>query len=249
MTAEQTLQNCTVEGNVVKLPDTVLDRKVYLEVKKALELIGGSWKGGKVAGFVFSQDPTELLNQVANGEKRNLKKEFQFFGTPERLCDELVYLANIKPTDEVLEPSAGQGAIVKSIIKQHPDMIVDCYELMPTNQMILKDVKGAKIVGEDFMNSPDRRFNYIKQYDKIVANPPFSKNQDIDHVLMMHDRLKKSGTLVTIMSTHWLNSTNKKETSFKKWLDSKEHTLKKIEAGEFKESGTSVATMLVTIKK
>jgi hypothetical protein len=243
MTTEQTLQNCTVEGNIVKLPNTVLDRKVYLEVKKALELIGGSWKGGKVAGFVFKQDPTELLNQVANGEKRNLKKEFQFFGTPERLCDELVYLANIQPTDEVLEPSAGQGAIVKSIIKQHPDMIVDCYELMPTNRMILKDVKGAKIVGEDFLNSPD------KQYDKIIANPPFSKNQDIDHVLMMHDRLKKGGTLVTIMSTHWIHSKNKKEISFKNWLESKYYTLKNIEAGEFKESGTSVATVLVTIEK
>ena len=65
------LKACTVENNVVKLPDVQLDRKVYLEVKKALELIGGKWKGGKVFGFVFSSDPTELLEQITNGENRN----------------------------------------------------------------------------------------------------------------------------------------------------------------------------------
>ena len=92
MTKEQVLQECTVEGNVVKLPNIQLDRKEYLEVKKVLELIGGKWKGGKVAGFVFATDPTDLLNQVANGEKRNLKKEFQFFATPEKLADELAVI-------------------------------------------------------------------------------------------------------------------------------------------------------------
>lgn len=77
MTKEQVLQNCTVEGNVVKLPSEQLDRKLYQEVAKALELIGGKWKGGKVFGFVFATDPTDLLKEIANGEKRNLKKEFR----------------------------------------------------------------------------------------------------------------------------------------------------------------------------
>ena len=77
-TKEQVLQNCTVEGTLVKLPNVQLDRKLYQEVAKSLELIGGKWKGGKVFGFVFATDPTDLLNQISNGEKRNLKKEFQF---------------------------------------------------------------------------------------------------------------------------------------------------------------------------
>ena len=38
-TKEQVLQNCTVEGTVVKLPNVQLDRKIYQEVAKALELI------------------------------------------------------------------------------------------------------------------------------------------------------------------------------------------------------------------
>ena len=40
-TKEQVLQNCTVDGNVVKLPNIQLERKLYQEVAKALKLIGG----------------------------------------------------------------------------------------------------------------------------------------------------------------------------------------------------------------
>jgi len=40
-TKEQILQTCTIEGNVVKLPSEQLDRNLYIEVAKSLELIGG----------------------------------------------------------------------------------------------------------------------------------------------------------------------------------------------------------------
>lgn len=110
MTKEQILQQCTVEGLIVKLPTEQLDRNLYLEVAKALNIIGGKWKGGKTQGFVFQTDPTDLLNQIASGESRNLKKEFQFFGTPADLADELVELADLKTDSVILEPSAGPGA-------------------------------------------------------------------------------------------------------------------------------------------
>ncbi len=66
MNKTEILQKCTVDGNIVRLPEGQLDRKLYQEVAKALELIGGKWKGGKVMGFVFPTDPTELLEQIAN---------------------------------------------------------------------------------------------------------------------------------------------------------------------------------------
>jgi hypothetical protein len=94
-TKQEVLQNCKVEGNLIKLPDVQLERKLYLDVAKALELIGGKWKGGKVGAFVFPHDPAELLEQIANGENRNLKKEYQFFETPAVLADELVELLAI----------------------------------------------------------------------------------------------------------------------------------------------------------
>ena len=94
-TKQEVLQNCTVEGNLVKLPGVQLERKLYLDVANALELIGGKWKGGKVGAFVFPHDPTELLKQIANGDNRNLKKEYQFFETPAELADELAEFLQI----------------------------------------------------------------------------------------------------------------------------------------------------------
>jgi len=53
MTKQKILQKCIVEGNLVKLPSGQLDRKLYQEVAKSLNLIGGKWKGGKTMAFVF----------------------------------------------------------------------------------------------------------------------------------------------------------------------------------------------------
>ena len=242
-TKEEILQECTVDGLIVRLPEGQLDRKLYQEVAKSLELIGGKWKGGKVMGFVFSQDPTELLEQIANGEKRNLKKEFQFFGTPDKLADELVKLAEIKPTHKVFEPSAGKGSIIRAIQRVSPVNVHWC-ELMPVNQMFLNKMENTTFVCEDIF-----KYKLTNHYDRIIANPPFSKNQDIDHVIKMYDLLKNGGRLVSITSTHWENSTNTKETEFRDWLHSNNAKIIDIEAGTFKESGTMVGGKIIVINK
>ena len=243
MTKEQVLQDCTVEGNVVKLPNIQLDRKDYQEVAKALELIGGKWKGGKIMGFVFVTDPTELLAQIANGEKRNLKKEFQFFATPEKLADELVYLADLKQHDTILEPSAGQGAIIKAINKV-VDVVPDCFELMDVNTLILKKSGlSFNLIGEDFLK------NEGKTYSKIIANPPFTKNQDIDHLKEMYNCLSRGGKLVCITSESWVNGSQKKQVDFKNWLEKEKAEIIDIEKGSFKESGTAVGGKIIVLEK
>jgi phospholipid N-methyltransferase len=248
-TKEEVLQNCTVEENIIKLPAAQLERKLYMEVAKSLELIGGKWKGGKVFGFVFPNDPTELLEQIANGEKRNLKKEFQFFATPEPLAKKLVSMAEIENHHSILEPSAGQGALVKAVNKLLPTKTVHCYELMPVNQTFLKKIETAELIGEDFLNPDNSNIDQQRVFDRIIANPPFSKNQDIDHIRKMYDRLKPGGRLVTISSKHWQYSSNKKETEFKQWLSEVDASIEEIEAGAFKESGTVVGGLIITINK
>jgi len=245
MTKEEVLQQCTVSENVVKLPEGHLDRKVYLEVKKSLELIGGKWKGGKVFGFVFSSDPTELLSNVANGENRNLKKEFQFFATPDKLADYLVLLANIKKTDIILEPQAGQGAIVQAIKRAGYDSLIFCCELMEANKLILQDIKNVDIICDDFL----KLHKATNIFDKIIANPPFSKNQDIDHIRKMYIHLDEGGRMVSVASKHWVNSNRKKETEFKDWLIEVGAEVKDVPEGTFKKSGTLVGAKIIIINK
>jgi len=241
MTVEQILQQCTVEGNIVKLPGIQLERKTYLDVAKEINHIGGKWKGGKVSGFVFEQDPTELLMQIASDEKRNLQKEYQFFETPQALADKLVSLANINECHSILEPSAGRGALLTAINKLLPGKMIDCYELMDVNQSFLKKIPTASFKGADFIE------NDGTSYDRIIANPPFSNNQDIVHIQEMYTLLNPGGCIATISSTHWQHSNNSTEKRFRNWLKFVDAKVMAIEAGSFKNSGTNVAASIITI--
>lgn len=246
-TKEQVLQNCTVEGNVIKLPNVKLKKELYDQVKKTIVGIGGKWKGGKVFGFVFPYDPTELLEQIANGEKRNLKKENQCFFTPRELALKIVKEAYLEKHHKICEPSAGTGAIVKvafeilPLIKQ-----IDCCEMVQVNRMQLENIDGVLIIADDFLTiSPE----YDKYYDRIIANPPFTKNQDIEHIYQMYKCLKSNGRLVTIASKHWQISNNEKETKFRDWIERVAERVEEIPAGTFKESGTNIETVMIIINK
>lgn len=242
-TKQWTLENCAIIDNMIKLPDARLDREVYEEVKNALELIGGKWNT-RSQGFVFKKDPTELLKKVVSGEKVNLKKEFQFFATPENVANRLVELANIKDGNKVLEPSAGQGAIIKAINKVHPKMVVDCYEFMDINREFLKEIPTVNLLGEDFLKRQDN-----PEYDRIIANPPFAKNADITHFIKMWESLRVNGTLVCMTSMHWQHSSNKKEKAFQTFLDKIGAEVHTVDAGAFKESGTTIATLIIVAHK
>lgn len=246
MNTQDVLNECTIEGTIIKLPEIQLERKQYLEVKKALEGIGGKWKGGKVSGFVFSNDPSELLSKIKGGEKVNLKKDYQFFATPDALADLLVHYADIHDLEDgsILEPSAGQGAIIKAIQREY-NVKVDCYELMPNNTTILKE-SGMDInfLGEDFMNH-----DVNKKYDVIIANPPFTKNQDIDHLKKMYDCLKDKGRVVCITSESWTFGQQKKQVAFREWLEEVNAEVINIDKGTFKESGTMVGGRIIIIDK
>lgn len=246
MQLKEILKQCTVEGNNIKLPSIQLDRKQYLEVKNALELIGGKWKGGKVQAFVFDEDPSEYLFQLQNGEKRNLKKEFQFFATPDSLADHLVELADIELGQNILEPSAGQGAIINAAQRAIYTINIHYCELMPLNRQFLEKNLDTEFIGEDFLELDDKYDNY---FHRIIANPPFAKNQDIEHVYKMYDCLLDKGRLVSIMSNHWRHASTKVVTDFRDFIDRIDAEVHEIDAGAFKESGTNISACIVVIDK
>ncbi len=237
---QRTLRACDVSTNVVKLPSQ-LTPELYKEVKKTLEKIGGKWST-PFQGFEFKHDARPLVEQLVAGEKINLKQDYQFFATPQHIVDRMIELADIQLTDRVLEPSAGQGAIVDSLKGMCTS--VDLCEFMPQNREILEE-KGYDIFCNDFLD-----LSIGNKYNKIIANPPFSKDQDCKHVLKMYEHLVSGGTLVAVMSKAWMRENkNKVQQEFAYLVNKKGNTLTTIESGEFKQSGTSVATALVVIKK
>ena len=91
--------------------------------------------------------------------------------------------------------------------------------------------------------------NEGKTYSKIIANPPFTKNQDIDHLKEMYNCLSRGGKLVCITSESWVNGTQKKQIEFIDWLESVNADIIAIPKNSFKESGTSVGGRIIIIDK
>lgn len=99
-------------------------------------------------------------------------------------------------------------------------------------------------MGEDFTQGVPRL------YDRIFANPPFSKNQDIRHVRMMYDALNPDcGEMCVITSRHWINAQEKECVQFREWLQDVKAETHEIPNGAFDESDTNVATMAIVIRR
>lgn len=241
---EDVLKHCTFNDNILRLPDVQLNPKSYAEVKKWITEAGGKWNGGKIQGFTFDFDATRVAGILMSGKRCNLKQEFQFFSTPPALAEWLVSLSDVKPGYAVLEPSAGTGAIIKAIHKTCPEVVVDAFELMPENRQTLEKMINVSLVDEDFTQGVPRL------YDRIFANPPFARNQDIRHARMMYDALDPNGgEMCVITSRHWVNAPEKECEQFRNWLHEVNVETHEIPNGVFDESGTSVATMAIVIKR
>lgn len=241
---EDVLRHCTFENNILRLPDVQLNPKSYVDVKKWIMEAGGKWTGGKICGFTFDFDAERVAGILLQGKRCNLKQEYQFFSTPQPLAEWLVSLSDVKPEHAVLEPSAGTGAIINAIHKACPEVSVDAFELMPENRQTLEKMKNVSLVGEDFSKGVPRL------YDRIFANPPFSGNQDIRHTRMMYEALvPDGGEMCVITSRHWLMASEKECAQFRDWLDEVDAETHEIPNGAFDESGTSVATMAIVIKR
>lgn len=235
---DEIIKSSKIEGNLLILPPTQLDRNTYLAVAKKLQFIGGKWNRGK-GGFIFSTDPKELLPAIFG--VKNIKKDLQFFETPEDVCNYLLTFVPTAPKD-ILEPSAGRGAIVRALNLQFPKANIDYCEISSINRKMFKG--NANFIGEDFL-----KLTSPKQYDAIIANPPFAKNQDIEHFYKMYEVCKLGGYILSIMSNHWKLAENKKETSFRKFLEEKNAEVFDIEQGAFKDSGTLVSSCIVRLIK
>lgn len=243
MTALKFIGSCEIQGQTLIFPNVQLDRPTYNEVKSLLEGIGGKWNK-KTNGFVFDGNVSDYLPRILDGEKINLRQQFQFFETPEQLCDDMVSIAcsGAEINGNILEPSAGRGAIVKSIHKLFPKVTVDVCELMSENISILQKMQNVNFVGEDFMQT---KFN--KKYNWIFANPPFSNNQDIKHTIKMYDLLADNGVLVVITSKHWMFANDKESKSFKKFVEKNSSYKEVIAAKTFEH--TNVETVMLKFKK
>ncbi len=235
------IERAETEGSALRLTGQ-LDRKSYVAVNAVLEAVGGKWNK-KAKAHIFECDADDALEQILlTGEvvtKKSIQQEFGFFPTPAEIAHRAVVAAQIEPGMRVLEPSAGHGALAEEA--RAAGGKVHCFELLIENVVELERRNLSVAAGDFLAQEPER------VYDRIVMNPPFAKQADIKHVLHALQFLKPGGRLVAIMSNGSTFRTDRRTTEFNAALASFGASVEKLPDGAFKESGTMVATILVTI--
>ena len=165
-----------------------------------------------------------------------------FFPTPKELAEMMVEIADIQPGMRILEPSAGSGSIADAIKAAEPNTSLDAIEHNPKLRELLS-LKGHNLVGSDCLS------DMYGTYDRILMNPPFEDQQDLDHIQAAYDRLASDGVLVAILGPSFEYRTNRDSVEFREWLEKVGASWDEIPAGAFKQSGTMVASRLMVIDK
>lgn len=255
------LRRCKFTETTVVLPDEQLARPLYDAVNKVLDAQGGKWNR-KLKAHVFPEgvDPRHVFAEaLASGEIVHAKKTLQAFYTPAPIAARVAKRAMIEPKQIVLEPSAGGGALVVAALAYMPGRVV-AVDLDSRACALLReaypDETQVRVIEGDFLKlipttglgkSPA---NAIATVDRVVMNPPFTDGQDVEHVRHAFRFLKPNGRLVAIMSPAIQERDQRRYVDFREWLrtNTDDLQIEAIEPGAFKESGTNVATVMLSCR-
>ncbi|MGW2725535.1 methyltransferase [Streptomyces sp. NPDC001492] len=238
----EVLDRAQTDGPRLVLTGT-LDRKLYLDTAKVLEAAGGKWSR-KERAHLFDGDAAEAIEPVIlTGEVVSTKQQFGYFPTPTPVVQQLIDLAELKAGMELLEPSAGRGAIAAAVAAE--GCVVDCIEVQESNASVIFDAGYANLVlVRDFLATEPGT-----GYDRVVMNPPFARQDDIRHVLHAHRFLKPGGLLVAVMSNGVTFRDTPLTRQFRSLLEAEGGQIHPLPEGAFKETGTGVHTVIAVIPK
>jgi Dimethyladenosine transferase (rRNA methylation) len=140
-------------------------------------------------GRAIYAGPTHVLPGL-DGETRS--RDLSQWYTPPKLAKRIVAWSLARDGDCVLEPSAGQGALVKPLLER--GCHVDAWEIDPGNAAALGELAhaGLTVCEADFLASPGWGCSF--RYDLAMLNPPYEDNQDVcDRLAILSERPRFGG--------------------------------------------------------
>ena len=230
-------------------------------VEKANKVLA-EYYGEVLADSTEQEDDSDLFRP-----KTGVAKYFGHFPTPPEVAQQVISAAGLlRKTDEprltVLEPSAGAGNIAQLAARYngHEHIspygrekyrsfppLVDCIEIQEhlARQLAGSDLYRRVIHGDFLIHRP----NPAGLYDRVVMNPLFDQERDIDHVVYAMEFLKPDGVLVAIMSAGTEFRETKKARAFRDYMSRLNAWWKDLPAGSFSSVGTNVNTRLLWVSK
>lgn len=155
------------------------------------------------------------MNQVY----RNYEK---FFTYPET-ADQMARLLRPQSGETILEPSAGNGALIKAVKRLCNDCIITAIELDQRWENELTEIADLVHIG-DFLKNND-----YSKYDKLIANPPFGNDTDLkQHFWKIISAVKKRGKIVMIVPEDFYTEIKHEFLSLKNWSKNSDGTTTEI---------------------
>jgi len=110
------------------------------------------------------------ISATNRGSKRI---ESDFYATPIPVVNRFLDNHTIKP-GRILEPTAGNGNIVKAIREKHYDNHITAVEIRAGEENNLKSNGVNNVCIEDFLDHRP-----VREYKTIISNPPYSIALDV----------------------------------------------------------------------
>lgn len=249
-----------------------LARGAYTAVDKVLVACGGKWDR-RVRAHVFPRDAQEAIDAVLVAGEVETARDVGWFPTPPEVAERLIGTF-VRPGMVVLEPSAGEGALVVPMLRrgahvtaiERDDGRRSTLAAATTHEAIL----GAWREGEpqrgsfewarnadgsicrDFMEHRGRLSPAGGGYDAVVMNPPFCKvglGDHLDHVRHAASLLRPGGVVRAILPSGVEWRRDRRHEEFRRWLTGTGPAamIERLPEGSFKASGTGVSTVIVTV--
>ncbi|NUP08361.1 MAG: hypothetical protein HOW73_20115 [Polyangiaceae bacterium] len=232
-----------VSGNVGRYTksERIADWAALKEVMLAL---GARWVARKGFAFPDDVDGREAVRlALENGEVLD-PRAAGFFPTPPELADALVARLDLPPGAVVLEPSAGDGALVAAIRRRCPTARIYACELLPKNRGKLERL-GVELVGEDFLTLERAPEGLVA----ATMNPPFAGRTDVHHITRMIDLLPVGGQLAAIGSAGVAYREDRLGCDFRALVAKQGGVIEYNPDGAFAASGTMVRTVSLWLRK
>lgn len=211
-------------------------------------------KVNKLLGEYYGAPIPEEREAKDDGGLFNAKivpaKHFGFYPTPDDPASAVIALAKLyrddaKPRLTVLEPSAGTGSLARRCVAE--GALVDCVEMQAN---FAADLKGSrlyrKVINCDFLALKPEATGL---YDRVVMNPPFDLERDIDHVMHALKFLKPDGFLTAIMSAGTEFREKRKSVAFRELMATMHAQWRDLPPGSFASVGTYCNTVIMTVRK
>jgi len=131
----------------------------------------------------------------------------QWFTRP-KVAEAFADWARIRPGMRVLEPSAGEGALLKSA----PDARWTAVELDPARaEWVQRHGWAEEVVNANFLRVAPELVGRFGRFDLVHQNPPYSNGLDTDFVLACIEH-RLAPRITALLATNFLHSDRRAKT-------------------------------------